>query len=190
MASVPDATEQARPLRYTSVAVALHWLTAALILWQLYLGFVFHDLPRGPERGAWFDWHKTVGVTILLLALARLGWRIANPPPPFPDSLPRWERLAATVNHLAFYALIIAIPLTGLAAASSRGGPIALLGGITVPAIPGIDAATGDAAGGVHEALIFLTLALLAIHVAAALKHQFFDRNKAAGRMPPFSAPR
>lgn len=188
MVSVPDATEQARPLRYNSVAIALHWLTAALIVWQVWLGWTFHELPRGPERAAWFDWHKTVGVLILALALVRLAWRAANPPPPYPSELPRWERLAGTINHWLFYALIIVIPLTGLAAVSARGPTVNLLGGVAIPAIPGISEGLGDAAGGAHEVLILLTLALLVIHILAALKHQFVDRSKAAGRMPPFRA--
>lgn len=191
MASVPEATAQSQPLVYSRGAVALHWLTAALIVAQIYVGWVFHEMPRGPERGEWFTVHKTLGVTILLLALIRLGWRIAHPPPPFPDDLPRWERFAATANHLVFYALIIAIPLTGLAAVGSRGDATTeLLGGIPFPTLSFLGAEASKAVGGLHEPLILATLALLALHVAAALKHQFVDRNKAAGRMPPFRAGR
>lgn len=193
MPTVPDATSQADELlRYNNVAIALHWLTALLVVAQVYVGFTFHGMERGPERALWFDWHKTLGATILLLALVRLGWRLANPPPPFPDDLPRWERVAAAWNHWLFYALLIVIPLTGLAAVSggSTSATTDLVGGIPLPLIPGLSEAAGDALGETHELLVKLTLALLVIHIGAALKHQFVDKARVAGRMPPFRAPR
>jgi cytochrome b561 len=144
-----------------------------------------------PARGEIFTWHKTIGVTILLLSLVRLGWRLANPPPPYPDAMPRWERIAGTWNHRIFYALLLALPLTGLAAVSGGAGTAftPLVGGIPFPLIPGLSEEAGDAIGGLHGTLVFTTLALLAIHIAAALKHQFVDRARYAGRMPPFRSP-
>ena len=192
MATVPDATPQERALlRYDNGAVALHWIAAALILTQIWVGWTFHEMERGPARGEWFTWHKTLGVVILLLGLARLGWRLGHKPPPYPESLPRWERLAATWNHRLFYALIIGLPLTGLAAVSggAQEATTGLVGGIPFPLIPGLSEELGDGAGDVHEVLVKLTLALLAIHVLAALKHQFVDPSRVAGRMPPFRAP-
>lgn len=190
MASVPEATPQARPLRYGSVAVALHWLTALLIVRQIWIGWTFHDMPRtDPLRAEIFTVHKTLGVVILLLALLRLGWRIAHPPPPYPEDMPGWERWVGTINHSAFYALIIGLPLTGLAAVGGRGdATTVLLGGLPFPTLAFLGADASKALGGLHEPLIFLTLVLLALHVAAALKHQFVDRTKASGRMWPFKA--
>lgn len=191
MATVPDATDQRRLLRYNNVAVAIHWTTALLIVGQVAGGFLFESMERGPERALIFTWHKTIGVTILLLSLFRLGWRVANPPPPYPDGMPRWERLAGTWNHRIFYLLLLALPLTGLAAVSARAdGPFTdLIGGIPFPVIPGVPEAAGGALGGLHGTLVFATLALLALHIAAALKHQFVDRARYAGRMPPFRSP-
>ncbi len=176
-------------VRYRPIVVAIHWLTAALIITQVWVGFTFHDMPRGtPERMEMFAWHKTIGAVILLLALIRLGVRLLNPPPPFPADLPKWERFFAVWNHRIFYFLIIALPLTGLAAVSGRAedGTVSLLWGLSLPAIPGIPEENGF--GGIHEVLVFVTLALLVIHVTAALKHQFFAPNRVAGRMPPFRA--
>jgi cytochrome b561 len=190
MASVPEATPQERLLRYNNGAVLLHWLMASIVVGQVIVGFTFAGMERGPVRADLFTIHKTLGATILLLALIRLAWRLAHPPPPFPTDLPRWERIASVWTHRAFYLLLVALPFTGLMAVSG-GASVAgrtttpLLGGVPLPLIPGISEDAGERVGGVHELLVFLTLALLVLHVAAALKHQI-QRNRAAGRMPPF----
>jgi cytochrome b561 len=190
--SVPEAVPQPDIiLRYNNAAAAIHWITAALVLLQIYVGYTFHGMERGPARGEWFMWHKTIGATILILALVRLAWRLAHKPPPFPPELPRWERHTAVWNHRAFYFLLIALPLTGLAAVSGGADEATtrLAFGIPLPLIPGLSEGIGDASGGVHEALVKITIALLVLHVLAALKHQFIDSRRigrVAGRMPPF----
>lgn len=191
--TVPDATPQPGTLlRYNNVAAAIHWLTAILVVAQIYVGVTFGDMPRGPARGEWFTWHKTLGVTILILAVIRLAWRLAHKPPPFPPELPRWERLAAVWNHRAFYVVLFGLPLTGLAAVSGGADEptTRLVGGIPFLLIPGLSENAGDTLGGLHELLVWATLALLALHVAAALKHQFLGgpQGRTAGRMPPFRA--
>lgn len=189
MASVSQASDYGPVRRYSNAAVALHWITAALILVQIWLGYSFADLERSARKTELFTWHKTIGVTILLVALIRLGYRLANPPPAFPDEMPRWEKVAATINHWAFYVLIIVLPLTGLVAVSGRspGGSTSLVGGVPLPTIPGISKDMGESVGAVHGTLVVITIALLVLHVGAALKQQFFDRpGRVAGRMPPF----
>ena len=175
--------------RYRRVVMWIHWITAILLIMQVYIGFVFHDLPRGSEERAFvFGWHKTWGVLILLLALARLGVRLMNPPPPYPSDFPGWRRLIARWTHRLFYLLLIALPLTGLAAVSGRAesGWVELQLGLQAPAIPGIP--KENDLGDVHEALVWVTLALLAVHVTAALWNQFVDKGPVAGRMWPFRA--
>lgn len=191
MATVPQATDQQHVLlRYTNGAITLHWLTVALVLAQLYVGFTFAGMERGPRQAEWFTWHKTIGATILVVSIIRLAWRLAHKPPPFPEDLPRWERIVAVWNHRIFYVLLIALPLTGLATISAgHAGVTRLVGDIPLPFIPGLPEAAGDTFGGVHEALIFITIALVVLHAGAALKHQFIDRSRAAGRMPPFRTP-
>jgi cytochrome b561 len=189
MASVPHSVPQPDTiLRYNAGAVAIHWLTAMLVIVQIYIGFTFGEMERGPERSAWFAWHKTIGATILILTFVRLAWRLTHKPPAFPPELPRWERVAAVWNHRIFYILLFALPLSGLLAISGGAdeATTGLVGGLRLPLIPGISEAAGDAAGGLHGPLVFATLALLALHVGAALKHQFLDRTRSAGRMPPF----
>ena len=187
-----EAHEQHALRRYSNVAVAFHWTTAALVLFQLWLGFSFADMAQGPERANLFTWHRTTGAVILLLVLARLTYRLLNPPPPYPPELPRWERFAGTWNHRLFYLLLIAMPIGGVIAVSglTPGPSITLLGGILIPKIPGISKELGEVAGDIHSAAAWALIALIALHAAAALKHQFIDRNRAAGRMPPFRDPR
>lgn len=185
-------TESSGPaaIRYRSTVVAIHWITAILLVTQVVVGFVFHDMPRGPERTDMFAWHKTLGAVILLLAFARLGVRLVNPPPPYPQDFPRWERALAVWNHRLFYFLLIALPLTGLLAVSGRAedGWVPLKLGLALPAIPGIP--KENEFGDVHEVLVWTTLALLALHVGAALKNQFVTGGPVADRMPPFRSSR
>ena len=174
-------------IRYRPIVVWIHWIAAALILFQIWLGHYFHDLPRGSaERMEAFGWHKTLGALILILSLARVAVRLMNPPPPYPMEMARWERALAVWTHRLFYILLIILPLTGLAAASGRaeGGFVDLQLGLKLPAIPGVpkDSEFGD----IHETLVWVTIGLLVLHVAGALKHQFIDRGPSADRMPPF----
>lgn len=187
-------TESSGPaaIRYRSIVVWIHWITAAVVIAQVLVGFGFHRFAEQgtPERMELFAWHKTLGALILLLAFVRLGVRLVNPPPPYPQDFPRWERALAVWNHRIFYVLLIALPLTGLAAVSARAedGTVQLLFGLTLPAIPGVP--KENSFGDVHEWLVYTTLALLVLHIGAALKNQFVDRGPVADRMPPFSQSR
>ena len=190
MTSVPETAPQNTVLRYSNATVAFHWVTVALVLFQAYLGFRFGLSDPSPARDEIFIWHKTVGVVILLLTLARLADRLKNPPPPFPPELPAWERIVAVWNHRLFYTLLIAMPIVGLVAVSghANGPTTPLLGGIAIPVIPGVSKETGDLAGEVHELAAYILVALILLHIGAALKHQFIDHWRGSGRMPPFTA--
>jgi len=191
MASVSEAREQGALRRYSNVAVTFHWITVVAVLFQAWLGFSFADMSAGAERDNLFMWHRTIGALILVIVLARLTYRLANPPPPYPPELPRWERLLGTWNHRLFYLLLIAMPIVGLIATSgmTQGPTISLLAGVEIPKIPGISKELGETAGDAHSAAAFLLIALIVLHAGAALKHQFIDHNRAAGRMPPFKDP-
>jgi cytochrome b561 len=192
MATVPEAVPQDPIRRYSNAAVTIHWLTAALVVAQVILGFAFAEfLPDGPTSDMVFTWHKTIGATILLLALVRLGYRLKNPPPPFPPDLPKWRRYVAVWNHRLFYFVLIVLPLTGLIAVSgmAKGPTTKLVGGIQLPVIPGVSEATGDTSGDLHVLLVYTTIALLLLHIGAALYQQFVEHDRTAGRMPPFQAP-
>jgi len=167
----------------------IHWITALLVVVQVYIGFTFHDLPRGSdERAFLFGWHKTWGAVILLLALVRLAIRLINPPPPYPSDYPKWQRFVAVWNHRLFYILLVALPLTGLAAVSGRttDGWVPLQLGLKLPAIPGIG--PDNEFHEVHETLVWVTIALLVLHVSAALYNQFLSSTNVSDRMWPFKA--
>lgn len=177
--------------RYDTVAATLHWLMAALVIVQLALGWTFSDMARGETRDAVFAWHRTVGFALLALALLRLGWRLGHRPPPFPTTMPAWERTLARTSHLLFYALLIALPLTGWVYVSSGGtaartGQTTLINDIAFPILPGLPRAWHGLSATVHEWLVWGLCVLLIVHVAAALKHHVFSSPPGVGgRLPP-----
>ena len=177
-----------RAVRYRSIVVWIHWITATAVVAQVIVGFAFHRfLEKGtPERMEMLAWHKTLGVLILVLALVRLAVRLMNPPPPYPSDFPKLQRFFAVWSHRIFYFMLLAMPLTGLAAVSGRAedGTVPLLFGLSVPAIPGVPKENDF--GDIHEYLVWLTLALLVLHVGAALRNQFSSSTEVADRMPPF----
>jgi cytochrome b561/polyisoprenoid-binding protein YceI len=164
--------------RYSVAAIVLHWAIAALVLAQLMLASRMGG--RTPEAFALMQLHKSIGLTILLLTIVRLGWRLTHRPPPMPP-LTRWERILARAVHVAFYILTIALPLTGwLMVSSSRlAVPTRLFGVVPWPHAPGVATlppaqkamAFGASQTG-HAALAWIAMALVAVHVAGALKHQ------------------
>jgi cytochrome b561 len=191
MATVPQAAPQDPVRRYSNVAVTFHWVTVVLVVTQAVLGFWFANIDPGPQRTELFTWHKTVGPLILLITLARLWYRLKNPPPPYTTELPQWERSAAVWSHWLLYFLLIVMPLLGLTAVSGiEKGPLTQLAfGIPFPLIPGVSEGLGETAGDIHEFLAFLLVAVILLHIAAALKQQFYDHWRLAARMPPFRAP-
>ncbi len=176
-------------VRYSHGAATFHWLTVLLVLGQIYVGFRFGDLPKGPARTEFFTIHKTLGATILIVTLLRLAYRMFNPPPPYPSDMPRWDRFIAVWSHRIVYTALIALPLTGLIAVSDRArdGWVDLLWGLRIPALAIGD---GEAFGEVHEILVWTTIALLVVHVAAAVYHHLIVRDAASGRMPPLPSTR
>ena len=179
--------------RYTGVAIALHWLIAALILLNLYLGWRM-GFEKGMAQFATFQLHKSVGITVLAFSLIRLAWRLSHRPPPYPRDQAHWERVTASAVHWTFYGLMIGMPLTGwvIVSASPLNIPTLLFRTIPLPHIGlvhDLSMATRKAIEGnvaqVHVVLAYGFAALIALHVAAALKHQFVDHDAELSRMLP-----
>lgn len=185
--------EVGRPDRrlYSAGAVALHWLTAAAFAFQIGLGWRM-DGPRGPETFAVFQLHKSVGITILLLTLVRIGWRLTHRPPPYPATLRPLDIALARTVHAAFYLLLLGLPLSGwlIVSSSKVAVPTFLYGTIPWPHVPGVaalgaahKATINDLAARTHVVLVWSALAAILLHVAGALKHQLFERGDYLARM-------
>jgi len=171
-------------LRYGSVAMTLHWLIAATIVVNLCLGLYVAEIltDQDPSRLALIQIHKSIGLTVLVLSLVRLGWRIVNPIPPLPESLSPGLKILARATHYLLYVLIIFIPLTGWALVSSSplGLPTSYFGLFHWPHIPFLADLTRAqktplhrAFFGMHKHLAFSAIAVLVLHVTGALYHQF-----------------
>lgn len=174
--------------RYSRGAIILHWVIALLIIGNFIGAWISEDLPRD-ERMVMMGYHKATGVIILLLTLVRIGWRLVNRPPALLDTLKTWEAALARVTHLLFYVLMVAVPLAGLGlhSAFGKGKPVSLFGLVDFPALPvGSDKPTIGLFHELHEVTATAMLVLVALHVAAALKHQFLDRDGTLARMVPF----
>lgn len=179
--------------RYGIVAVALHWLIAVLIVINLGLGIALSHLAI-TDRAlmTWIPIHKSIGLSVLVLSVLRLLWRLGNPVPRMPGALPRMQKWVAGASHWAFYALMIALPMTGWAE-STVGGHLAVYFGLfTWPALGPLrfvraaDRKTLTAEFlYTHAYLAYILLALLVFHVAAALHHHLVRRDGVLRRMLP-----
>jgi cytochrome b561/polyisoprenoid-binding protein YceI len=199
-AEAPIETPSAagRPVRYTTVAVILHWLIAAAIVFQIILGWRMGDEPKGPATYAIFQLHKSIGITILLLSLARLAWRLTHRPPPHPAAQPRWETIASKIVHVAFYVIMIGLPVTGwiIVSTSKLTIPTVLYGAIPWPHLPFLpELAAGpkhlwhEIGENGHGLLVKTTYLLLLLHLGAVAKHQILDRDEVLGHMAPGAKP-
>jgi cytochrome b561 len=171
--------------RYGRVAMALHWAIALLALFQIGLGWWMIDIPKSPPglRADWFNLHKSFGITIGLLMLARLGWRLGHVPPPLPASVPCWQARIARLSHGLLYAALIVQPLVGYLGSSFTRYPIKYFG-VTLPRWGWDAPALKQLCSDVHFALACLITALVVLHIAAALKH-LFERDGVFERMWP-----
>ena len=179
------------PLRNTSdrfgvVAKAFHWVTLLLLIGSFTLALSMVNLPLSPRKLELYSWHKWCGVTIFLLAVLRLAWRLANPVPALPADMPAWQRRLAHLSHAGLYTLLIVMPVTGWIMSSALNLPVVYLGLIHVPSPFGVNRALGEAMITVHQGLALALLILVCLHVAAALYHHFFLRDDILRRMLPW----
>ena len=170
---------------YTPVAKVLHWLMAVLLFGLLALGFTMTDLPLSPRKLQLYSWHKWAGVTVFLLVLVRLAWRVTHRPPPLPEHMPKVMQLAAHAGHVLLYALMIAIPLSGWLMSSAKGFQTVWFGVLPIPDLLDKNRELGDLLQTVHLSLNLLFVAVIVGHIGAALKHHFIDRDDVLTRMLP-----
>jgi cytochrome b561 len=173
------------PARYGAVAQTLHWVIVGLLCIQFTLAMIADDLPNGLEKLITLARHKSVGITILGLAILRLAWRFHDRPPPL-QPMPRWQSIAARISHAALYALLFAMPLTGWMMSSASNYPVSWFGFVQLPDLVAPDHALKEALLEVHETLSVILIALASLHILAALKHQFLNRDGLMFRMLPW----
>jgi cytochrome b561 len=171
--------------KYTPTAIALHWLIAFGLGAMVVLGLYMTSLSFSPTKLQLYSWHKWAGVSLFLLVAVRLVWRLFNRPPELPESMSAAARLAASVAHLALYALMIAIPLTGWLMSSAKGFQTVWFGVLPIPDLLPKNPALGDQLRDVHEILNYILIAAVGGHALAAFKHHFFDRDDVLTRMLP-----
>ena len=173
--------------RYNTTAMALHWAIALLIVAAFGLGLIMTDMPGlSMTKLKYFSWHKWLGVTVFLLAVARVAWRLGHKPPPQIAAISVWQRHAAEGVHKLLYLLILVIPLSGYLYSLAAGVPVVFLGVIPLPVLFERNDAAKEILKLLHVTLNYTMAALVALHALAALKHQFFNRDGTLARMLPF----
>ena len=170
-------------LRYNPVSIALHWVMAALIVTTWSIAIAISDMPLSPTRITGYSWHKWLGMTVLLLVLVRLVWRATHPAPKLELVMPLWQERAMQLTHFGLYLLMIAIPLVGWVMSSAKGYTVNYFGLFDLPNLVEKDKAFGHFLKEVHEYLADVLVALVSLHVLAALKHQFIDKDGLLSRM-------
>ena len=177
----------AGPMRYTRTAITLHWGLLLLLLGAFGLGLYMTELPNGIQKLKLYNWHKWAGATFLALSLLRLAWRLTHAPPP-PPPMPDWQRRAAAGVQVAMYVMFFVVPLVGWAYSSAVGYPLVWFGVLPLPDWVPQDRELARAIKPWHERAAWLLALLIALHVAAALKHHFLDRDGLLRRMAPSSS--
>lgn len=185
MENLRTVAEDPRRDQYGRMAMALHWLTALLIVGSLTVGLSMVRMPLGRQKLQWYAWHKSIGISIFLVTCLRLAWRVAHTAPPPLWTMPQWQQRASLLVHQAFYLLLVIIPLSGWIYSSSTGVQVVYLGLFPLPDLVPKDRILARALLALHLTLNFTLFTLVCIHTAAALKHHFIDRDTVLTRMLP-----
>jgi cytochrome b561 len=171
-------------LRYDNVAIALHWLLALMITVSFCVGVTMADMPLSITRLKLFNYHKWAGIVILALSGFRLLWRLTHRPPADLPA-PAWQQRAARGAHRALYVLFFAVPLAGWAYSSAAGFPVVVFGVVPLPDFVPVSRALAGVLKSLHGTLAYTLAGVVVIHVGAALKHRFVDRDGLLERMTP-----
>jgi cytochrome b561 len=171
--------------RYNAPAMFLHWLMALLLISLFGIGLYMADLPLSPWKLKIYSWHKWLGVSAFLLVLLRLVWRFRHRQPQLPITTSPLMRTAAHIGHAALYLLMVIVPLSGWLMSSAKGFQTVYFGVLPIPDLLAKDPSLGELLQETHEILNYLFIGLVLIHLAAALKHQFIDKDNVLARMLP-----
>lgn len=171
--------------RYSRISIFLHWLLAILIVAAFALGSYMTDLSISPSKLKYYSWHKWLGVSILGLVAVRLLARLLKGAPQHLASLKPWEKNLASATHFTLYVLMFVVPISGYLYSYAAGFPVVYLGLVQLPAIIGPYPEFKEAFKEAHEVLTTIMALLVTMHILAALKHRFVDRDETLSRMLP-----
>jgi cytochrome b561 len=175
---------------YGAIAKFLHWTIVILIIAQFFIAESADELPDGIEKLSLLSRHKSIGMLVLILALVRIGWKLANRGAPAPVPMPKQQRIAAAAGHGLLYLLVLAQPISGWAMSSAANYPVTLFGWIQFPALVGANHDLHEQLQDVHEGM-FVALAIVALlHAAAAIYHHVWMKDDSLRRMSPFGGRR
>ncbi|MEP6547266.1 MAG: cytochrome b [Gammaproteobacteria bacterium] len=178
---------QSSPTRYGAVAQAFHWVIAALVVTQFVLANLAEDLPIGVHKLALLARHKSFGMTVLMLAILRVLWRLKHRPPQLPAAMKPVERMLAHSTHIAFYVLLFAMPLTGWLMSSAKNYSVSWFGLFTWPNLIGKNEAAFDLLRSTHGILSEVLFVIAVLHILAALNHHFWHKDDVLLRMLPYT---
>ena len=170
------------PHRYDRVAAGFHWLTAALVIVLILLGLGAEPMKDWISTYAALSVHKWFGMTVFVLTLARLAWRLGHRPPPLPETTPAWQRVLAHAVHWAFYVLLLGMPVLGYLLSSGGPYPLNWFALFDIPKAP-VTKSLADTAHAAHNFGGIAMAALVTVHIAAALWHQFVQRDRLLARL-------
>jgi cytochrome b561 len=170
---------------YDPLARLLHWLVFLLLAVQFSVAWTMPDVGRDTRPEGLIAWHLSIGTLILLVIVLRLLWRLSNPAPPPPATVPPWLRSLSRLVHFLLYAILLLLPLMGWGNASSRGWDVTLFGVLPLPHLLAQGSHFGHALGDIHGVTATILLIVSGVHVLAALYHQFIIKDRTLARMLP-----
>jgi cytochrome b561 len=171
--------------RFGVVTQLLHWSIVGLIITQVVLAKLYEEATTRSEQFKWIIPHKSIGMTVFLLAFLRLAWRLANPTPADPPNTKPWQSRVSTAMHWLLYALIFVTPLLGWLMSSSKNYSVSYFGLFTFPNLVGADEAAFERFKELHEIAAQSMVVLAILHALAAFKHHFIDKDNVLRRMLP-----
>lgn len=178
------------PKRYGLLAITLHWLLAVAIVFLFFFGLYMVDMPFSVAKLKYMNWHKWVGIMILVFSVLRLINRLVKRPPALPESMaqkmPRWQHIAHHGTHHMMYLLFLVVPLLGWAYSSAAGFPIVLFGHIPLPDLVSANPELALAIKPWHQLAAFALMGLIVLHILAVVKHHVIDRDGLLKRMLPW----
>lgn len=167
---------------YGFIAKSFHWLMATLFIVMFTVAYTMINIAKSDFRYSLYDFHKATGLVLLTLVALRLLWRYLNVQPPLPATTPRWQRIAARLNILTLYALMIIMPMTGILTSTLSGHAISFYGFFSIPPLD-THSPFAESASQAHYLLSWLTVICFSLHVLAATYHHYYLKDEVLKRM-------